>query len=320
MSQDVVATLEPPYPPGTKAKGWRFELDIEQIESSDTWLRARRGHMKAMLLLLWARSWQQVPCGSLPCDDELIALLLDLDDEEFAGMKKILLRGWRKAADGRLYHPTITQRVLDMVAKKDAEKNRKAEWRRRKEAEAKLAEANGQDQMSHGTSPMSHGTNPMSHGTDGGQTGQSHGTDDTRTRTRTRTGLDSSNPPPREEGVDCLSHGTTAGQICRAMKQAGLGDVNPSNQRLRTLIAAGATEGEFVAAAQQAVNAQAGFPYALTIVANERKRAADLASSIHHGALPNKQEALEARNRAVASTWMPPEMRAAKARETFDEA
>lgn len=104
------------------------------------------------------------------------------------------------------------------------------------------------------------------------------------------------------------------------MKQAGLADVNPSNQRLRTLIAAGAAEGEFVAAAQQAAKAQAGFGYALSIVANERKRAAELSASIHHGALPNKQEALEARNRAVASTWMPPEMRAAKAKETFDEA
>ncbi len=88
------------------------------------------------------------------------------------------------------------------------------------------------------------------------------------------------------------------------MRQAGLADVNPSHPKLRALIDAGASREEFVAAATKAVQAQAGFAYALTIVANERQRAAALAATIHHGALPNKQEAIEARNKAVGAAWL----------------
>lgn len=105
-------------------------------------------------------------------------------------------------------------------------------------------------------------------------------------------------------GTDAGLTGTAAGRVCRAMKACGLADVNPSNQKLRTLLAAGATEAEFVDAATRAARAQAGFGYALTIVANERKRAADLASAIHHGPLPNKQEAIEIRNKAVGAAWL----------------
>lgn len=88
------------------------------------------------------------------------------------------------------------------------------------------------------------------------------------------------------------------------MRQAGLIDANPSHPKLRALIDAGASREEFVAAATKAVQAQAGFAYALTIVANERQRAAALAATIHHGALPNKQEAIEARNKAVGAAWL----------------
>ena len=58
-----------PYPPDTLAKGWRFEIDMEKVERSDTWLRAKTGAMRGALLLLWSRAWQQTPCGTLPDDD-----------------------------------------------------------------------------------------------------------------------------------------------------------------------------------------------------------------------------------------------------------
>jgi hypothetical protein len=78
----------------------------------------------------------------------------------------------------------------------------------------------------------------------------------------------------------------TPGLICKAMKAEGVADVNPSHQTLRTLLDAGATEGEFVEAARKAVAEQKGFAYAIGIVTSERKRAATLAQQIHHGELP----------------------------------
>jgi hypothetical protein len=101
------------------------------VKASDTWLRARRGEVRGALLLLWAESWQQTPCGSLPNDDELIALLLDMTGPTFAKQKAVLLRGWTLADDGRLYHETITARVLDMLAKRAKDAKRSADRRAR---------------------------------------------------------------------------------------------------------------------------------------------------------------------------------------------
>lgn len=268
-----------PYPATTRAKGWRFELDLEQVMQSDTWALAKPD-VRPWLLMLWTTAWQQVPCGSMPGDDELIVARLGIDHDVFARCKRVLLRGWWLADDGRLYHPTITQRVLDMLGRKDAERQRKADYRARMEAERKLAEANAEARMSHGTDMG------MSHGTDEGQTRESGGSDATGTGTGTGTGLDSSNPPPRAGEDPVVSHGTDAGRICRLMKSTGLTGVNPAHPTLRVLIDAGATDAEFTAAANAAVKKRAGFAYALTIVTNERQRAATLAGQIHHGPLP----------------------------------
>lgn len=119
----------PPYPADVRAKGWRFEIDMETIKVSDTWLRARTGALRGMLLLLWSEAWMQTPCGSLPDDDELIALILDMDDDEFAKRRAVLMRGWWRADDGRLYHETITERVLAMMAKRRSDADRQANRR-----------------------------------------------------------------------------------------------------------------------------------------------------------------------------------------------
>lgn len=84
-----------------------------------------------------------------------------------------------------------------------------------------------------------------------------------------------------------------AGEVCKAMRQAGLSDANPGNQKLLTLLAAGAGTSEFVAAAEKAAGEGKGFAYALGIVANTRIQAAQLASQIHRGALPVAETAYQ---------------------------
>lgn len=111
----------------------------------------------------------------MPSDDALIAARLGMKVAAFKKAKDVLLRGWKPANDGRLYHETITERVLDMLGRKEGERKRKAEYRTRMEAERKAAESLGVPQMSHGT--------------DEGQTWDSGGRDDTGTGTGTGTGL-----------------------------------------------------------------------------------------------------------------------------------
>lgn len=128
----VVASADSPpapYPPDTRAKGWRFELDMERVRQSDTWALASR-EMRPWLLMLWVTAWEQRPCGSLPADDELIAARMEMDIRQFRAHRDILLRGWVLHADGRLYHPTITERVLQMSSKRGDDAARVATRRR----------------------------------------------------------------------------------------------------------------------------------------------------------------------------------------------
>lgn len=277
---------EPPYPADTRAKGWRFELDLEQVIQSDTWALATPD-VRPWLLMLWTTAWQQTPCGSMPSDDALIVARLGISPKVYTKAKPVLLRGWWAATDGRLYHDTLSDRVLDMLGRKNAERSRKAAWRASKEAEQKLAEVNAMAQ----NSPQ------MSHGTNEGQPRDRRGTDDTGTGTGTGTGLCiNTPPPPREEGeshVPNLSHGTDAGRICKAMKSHGITDVNPSHPVLRTLIEAGATDGEFTEAARLAASESKGFAYAIGIVSGGRKRAALLAEQIHRGSMPKTETAYQ---------------------------
>ena len=130
-----------PFPSDTRAKGWRFEIDIERIRQSDTWALATP-EVRPWLLLLWVTAWEQVPCGSLPNDDALIAARIGMTPKAFAKAKPVLMRGWAEADDGRLYHSTITARVLAMLETKRKESERKAAYRARMDAERTRESAN----------------------------------------------------------------------------------------------------------------------------------------------------------------------------------
>lgn len=121
----------PPYPATTKAGGFKFELDCERIAQSDTWALAAPCQ-RPLLLMLWFIAWQQTPCGSLPKDDTLNAARLGMEPAAFQSDKTILLRGWIEANDGRLYHPVVTQLVLEMMGRKAGNAQRQAAYRQRR--------------------------------------------------------------------------------------------------------------------------------------------------------------------------------------------
>lgn len=201
-----------PYPADTKAKGWRFELDLEQIAQSDTWALAAEIPMaQHTLLMMWAVAWQQTPCGAMPADHALLRAKLRVPPKLWTPMADVVVRGWWLAADGRLYHDTITSRVLDMLGRKDSERLRKAEYRARMDSDRKTkASANVPRDNQR---------------TDEGRDKDGHGKDDTGTGTGTGT---SNTPPPpqREHGSIEVFPITTdwrpSGQFAILAKLAGL--------------------------------------------------------------------------------------------------
>ena len=301
-----------PYPADVRAKGWRFELDMERVLQSDTWdLAAEIPMAQHALLMMWVMAWQQVPCGSMPADPALIRAKLKVPPVLWEPMRDVVLRGWSRHDDGRLYHPTITERVRSMLGAKEGERKRKADWRARKEAE-RQAQKDAPDERP--APPDAHVDPDLSHGTTLGQTQDGHGKDDTGTGTGTGTSITTppvDQPPPIAQALAGESmdvprdNGVTpkpAALVCIALRRAGLASVNPSSPRLAALLAAGATVEEFKAHVPKALESGSNpFSYLLGVVEGERKRAAAMAQAIHHGRMPAQSQDRKTRQLATAA-------------------
>lgn len=116
---------DPPYPEDIRAKGWMFELDITRARVSNTWVLAP-AEIRPWLLMIWACSWERSPCGTLPCDDEVIAAIIGMPMAMFAVHRDILMRGWYRCSDDRLYHPVISELVERMMGSRRKDRDRKA--------------------------------------------------------------------------------------------------------------------------------------------------------------------------------------------------
>lgn len=128
----------PPYPPDTESRGWYFPLKTRQIKQSSAWIRAGRvPGLRNLLLRLWMESWDQIPIGSLPDDDETIAAMIEYPAGMFVEHRALIMHGWWKASDGRYYHRVITELVRARLGWREAERLRKEEYRHAKDAEIK---------------------------------------------------------------------------------------------------------------------------------------------------------------------------------------
>lgn len=74
--------------------------------------RATDGEWRAGVTL-WLKSWDQVPAGSLPDDDIELCRLAEMarDLKLWKKTKAGALRGWILCADTRLYHPVVAEGV-----------------------------------------------------------------------------------------------------------------------------------------------------------------------------------------------------------------
>lgn len=121
-----------PYPADTRAKGWRFELDYEKIDQSDTWgLAAEIPLARPCLVMMWLVAWTQEPCGSLPNDEAIIRARCHIPAKVWPSLRELMMRGWWLAEDGRLYHDTLTQRVLEMLEYRRKNAQRVADFKAR---------------------------------------------------------------------------------------------------------------------------------------------------------------------------------------------
>ena len=79
---------------------------------------------------------------------------------------------------------------------------------------------------------------------------------------------------------------TPAARICKALRVAGIADVNPGHPDLLALIAAGCTEPEFTGAAAVVRQKGKGFGYLLGMLTKQRTEAAQKLAAMHKGEMP----------------------------------
>lgn len=89
-------------------------LDVVRLANSEIIIVSSGDEFKAAVLL-WARSWHQVPAGSLPDNERHLAYMAGLgtDIRRWRKLSTAALRGWQKCADGRLYHALIADKVAE---------------------------------------------------------------------------------------------------------------------------------------------------------------------------------------------------------------
>lgn len=106
-------------------------------------------------ILLDCIAWQQVPAGSLPDDDVLLARLLGLGQARWSRLRSEAMKAWKKHADGRLYSAALAETVNKTLAK-----SRKQSSNARKRRPQQATEDNGNARC-HGTATVTGAGNPM---------------------------------------------------------------------------------------------------------------------------------------------------------------
>jgi Protein of unknown function (DUF1376) len=73
-------------------------------------------------------SWHQVPAGSLPNNDKVLARLAMCDAKTWARLRRRVLAAWVQCSDGRFYHPVVAEKALAAWQEKVAYRERKQVW------------------------------------------------------------------------------------------------------------------------------------------------------------------------------------------------
>jgi hypothetical protein len=119
------ALPEPLTPPDCDLRGLPFmPVDIVRLFDSDLYALSTGDEFKAALSL-WGKAFLQVPAGSLPDDDRVLAHLSGAGTR-WKKVKAMALRGFVKCFDGRLYHPVVCEKAIEAWSHRIRQRERAA--------------------------------------------------------------------------------------------------------------------------------------------------------------------------------------------------
>lgn len=125
----------PFVPPEVDLRGYEWmQLYGDRLFNSETWILASAEGKVAALALWWNSFAHEVPAGSLPNNERLLAAAAGYGVAVAAwkAIREEALRGFVECSDGRLYHPFVAELALQAwevrraeIARKEAERARK---------------------------------------------------------------------------------------------------------------------------------------------------------------------------------------------------
>jgi len=119
MPVDCSPLPPPPVPQDIDLRShcW-MKLDLCRLHSSD-FIHLATNEEFGAAVKLWTEAMRQVPAGSLPNDDKILASLAGYrGSRRWMKVKPMALHGWDLCSDGRLYHPLLAEMALDAWAYK----------------------------------------------------------------------------------------------------------------------------------------------------------------------------------------------------------
>ncbi len=108
-------TLPPPVPIDADLRHFpNMPLEVGRLRDSEI-AGVADAEVFRCAVLLWGASWHQIPAGSLPDDDPTLARLAGLgrDTRTWKRHRAGALRGFHRFADGRIYHRTVCEKVIE---------------------------------------------------------------------------------------------------------------------------------------------------------------------------------------------------------------
>lgn len=293
----------PPVPSDLDLTDFPYmELDVRRLRDSKFASTPKAEAFRAGVLL-WCAAWHQVPAASLPDDDVELANLagygrMSFSVREWKKVRDEALNGFVKCSDGRLYHTVIAEKAL--AAKVSKEKFAYARFLDRLRKENKAREKDGKtpfgvpslEQWKSGAYP--HGIPPDVPTISGGNPSEN---------ALNRTELE------QEQNLSTVPNGTggdaakpvadmTKDELWHAGKSLLLQAGTPAKQ-------CGSIVGKLVKDYGDAVVIDA---VRAAVVARPADPIEYLKAScmraVGQRAAPNRQEAIEKRNRAVGEQWL----------------
>jgi hypothetical protein len=107
----------PPVPIDADLRHFQsMPVDIDRLRRSKAWLICRRKPELAFFMFnLWGASWRGVPAGSLENDDDVLADAAMCSPERWPKIRADVMRGWQQFSDGRYYHRTVAEKVIESL-------------------------------------------------------------------------------------------------------------------------------------------------------------------------------------------------------------